>query len=213
MTSKFREILKKVWKFIWDNDSPLSWALNILIAFFLVKFIIYPGLGLVLGTTHPVVAVVSGSMEHDGSFDDWWQSQAYCDGSSCTQEQWYADHGVSKETFEAYKFKNGFNKGDIMVLIGAEPKTIKIGDVIVFMSHERSDPIIHRVMNITGNATDNENDTLVFQTKGDHNVDSGEGLDTDIDETSILGKAIFRIPYLGWIKIAAVSLFDTIKGS
>ena len=65
MTSKFKNTLIKTWKFIWDNDSPLSWILNVIIAFILVKFIIYPGLGLLLGTTHPVVAVVSGSMSHN----------------------------------------------------------------------------------------------------------------------------------------------------
>ena len=65
MNSEFKEMLKKIWRFVWENDSPLSWALNILIAFLLVKFIVYPGLGFILGTTHPVVAVVSGSMSHN----------------------------------------------------------------------------------------------------------------------------------------------------
>lgn len=205
---EFKSTLKKIWWFLWESDSIWSWIVNFIIAFILVKFIIYPGLGYLLGTSFPVVAVVSGSMEHEGSFDEWWQSQAYCKGSPCTQEQWYADHTVSKEIFEAYTFKNGFNKGDIMVLVGVEPKTIKTGDVIVFMSNQRSDPIIHRVMIISGD----EASGYVFQTKGDHNVDSGEGLDTNIQENNILGKAVFRIPYLGWIKIAAVSLLDAVRG-
>ncbi len=200
--------LKKIWYFLWESDSIWSWIVNFIIAFILVKFIVYPGLGYLLGTTFPVVAVVSGSMEHDGSFDDWWQSSAYCDGNECTQEQWYANHNVSKEIFDEYRFKNGFNKGDIMVLLGVEPKTIKTGDVIVFMSKERSDPIIHRVMIKNGDETSG----FVFQTKGDHNVDSGVGLDTDIQESNILGKAVFRIPYLGWIKIAAVSVYDAVRG-
>ncbi len=200
--------LKKIWYFLWESDSIWSWIVNFIIAFILVKFIVYPGLGYLLGTTFPVVEVVSGSMEHDGSFDDWWQSSAYCDGNECTQEQWYANHNVSKEIFDEYRFKNGFNKGDIMVLLGVEPKTIKTGDVIVFMSKERSDPIIHRVMIKNGDETSG----FVFQTKGDHNVDSGVGLDTDIQESNILGKAVFRIPYLGWIKIAAVSVYDAVRG-
>ncbi|MBI5072393.1 signal peptidase I [Candidatus Woesearchaeota archaeon] len=205
---EFKPTVKKVWWFLWESDSIWSWIVNFIIAFILVKFVIYPGLGYLLGTSFPVVAVVSGSMEHDGNFDDWWQSQAYCDGAPCTQEQWYANHAVSKETFETYRFKNGFNKGDIMVLVGIEPKTIKTGDVIVFMSSQRSDPIIHRLMIKSGDETSG----FVFQTKGDHNVDSGEGLDTNIQESNIMGKAVFRIPYLGWIKIGAVSLLDAIRG-
>ena len=205
---EFKPTLKKIWYFLWESNSIWSWIVNFLLAFILVKFIVYPGLGYLLGTGFPVVAVVSGSMEHDGSFDDWWQSQAYCDPISCTQEQWYTNHGVSRETFETYSFKNGFNKGDIMVLVGTEPKTIKIGDVIVFMSSQRSDPIIHRVMIISGSETNDSG--FIFQTKGDHNVDSGEGLDTNIQEQDIIGKAVFRIPYLGWIKIAAVSLLDLV---
>ena len=205
---EFKPTVKKIWYFLWESDSIWSWIVNFLLAFILVKFIVYPGLGYLLGTGFPVVAVVSGSMEHDGSFDDWWQSQAYCDTISCTQEQWYTNHGVSRETFETYSFKNGFNKGDIMVLVGTEPKTIKIGDVIVFMSSQRSDPIIHRVMIISGSETNDSG--FIFQTKGDHNVDSGVGLDTNIQEQDIIGKAVFRIPYLGWIKIAAVSLLDMV---
>lgn len=200
----FKEAGKKIWYFLWESDSIWSWIVNFILAFIIVKFVVYPGLGFLLGTSFPVVAVVSGSMEHEGSFEEWWQSQAYCTGTTCTQEQWYGQEGISLETFKTYSFKNGFNKGDIMVLIGVEPKNIKTGDVLVFMSNQRSDPIIHRVMRITGDETT----VFVFQTKGDHNVDSGEGLDTDIQESEIIGKAVFKIPFLGWLKIVAVSLLD-----
>ena len=54
---KFINILKKTWHFIWEDDSLLSWIVNIVLAIVLIKFIIYPGLGLVLGTGFPVVAV------------------------------------------------------------------------------------------------------------------------------------------------------------
>lgn len=200
---QIKEACKEVWYFIWESNSIWSWIVNFILAFILVKFVVYPGLGFVLGTGFPVVAVVSGSMEHDGNFEQWWQTQAYCQ-SSCTQEQWYMEYGITKENFEKYPFKNGFNKGDIMILVGREPKNIKIGDVIVFMSDQRSDPIIHRIVKIYPDETTG----FVFQTKGDHNGDSGVGLDTGIEEDKILGKAIFRIPFLGWIKIAAVSLMQ-----
>ena len=60
-----KDSFKKTWRFIWHDDSWASWFVNIIIAFILVKFLIYPGLGFILGTTHPVVAVISGSMEHE----------------------------------------------------------------------------------------------------------------------------------------------------
>ena len=63
---------KKIWDFIWHDDSFASWIVNVLIAFVVVKFLIYPGLGYILDTPFPIVAVVSGSMEHSSSLDKWW---------------------------------------------------------------------------------------------------------------------------------------------
>lgn len=201
---QFKELCKKIWHFLWESDSIWSWLANIILAFVLIKFIVYPGLGLLLSTSYPVVAVVSGSMEHEGSFEDWWLSSASCNGQSCTQEEWYAASGVTKEQFQGFSFKNGFNKGDIMVLKGVKPKNIKTGDVLVFMSSEKADPIIHRVMVIHGDGVAG----YVFQTKGDHNADSGS-IDADIQEQEVLGKAVFRIPILGWVKILAVTVLNS----
>ena len=92
----WKKILKKTWKFIWDDDSILSWIVNIILAFLIVKFLIYPGLGLLFGTGYPVVAVVSGSMEHDGSFDAWWDGQ----------KEFYKNYNITKENFKEFKFKN-----------------------------------------------------------------------------------------------------------
>ena len=207
MGEKFKNFLKKAWHFLWEEDSLLSLLANIAVAFILIKFIVYPGLGLILGTNYPVVAVVSGSMEHDGSFDEWWQSKAYCNGI-CTQEQWYLQDNITKETFREYLFKNGFNKGDIMVLKGIKPKNIKRGDVIVFQKQSNKEPIIHRVIRIA-----EIDEGSVFETKGDHNQGSGD-IDKDIRESDLIGKAVFKIPFLGWVKIvfteavqAVLSLF------
>tara|TARA_Y100000310_G_scaffold326112_1_gene390554 strand:- start:2179 stop:2751 length:573 start_codon:yes stop_codon:yes gene_type:complete len=180
-----RSFIKKVWHFIWKDDSILSWIVNIILAFVLVKFLIYPGLGLVLGTTHPVVAVVSGSMEHDGDFEEFWSEFG----------EWYEDNGITKEEFLGYDFVDGFNRGDIMVLVGSDE--IDVGDVIVFNGNSNN-PIIHRVV------VENEES---YQTKGDHNRDSSSSLgETDIQEENIVGKAKFRVPYLGWFKIGFASL-------
>src|SRR3989344_1512266 len=123
-------MFKKIWKFIWHDDSLLSWIVNILLAFILVKFIIYPGLGLIFSTQLPVVAVVSGSMEHNGNFDEFWLRQG----------GWYENHGITKQEFMNYPLKNGFNKGDIIFLYGTSK--IRKGDVIVFRGNSKN-PIIH----------------------------------------------------------------------
>jgi len=191
---KYKKQLKKLWYFIWEEDSFLSWVVNIIIAFILIKFLVYPGLGLLLGTGFPVVAVVSGSMEHDGSFDNWWDSRAVCSFGNCKQSDWYNEHGITKQEFTKFIFKNGFNTGDIIVLIGKNPEKISVGDVIVFASNKPY-PIIHRVIE---NGKDQE--TIFFETKGDHNPNKGPD-DLHISEDRLLGKAVFRIPWLGWIKI------------
>ncbi len=191
---KVRVILKKIWHFIWKDDSIWSWIVNVILAFVLIKFIVYPGLGLILSTKYPIVAVVSGSMEHDKIFDEWWDSQ----------KGWYLSYNITKDQFLNFDFKNGFNKGDIMILYGTNPSRIEIGDVIVFRTY-RPDPIIHRVVRKWKN-----NDKYYFQTKGDHNIDS-IGFEKSISEKSVLGKAYVRIPLLGYIKIWFVELISLFR--
>jgi signal peptidase I len=190
---RYRLILKRVWNFLWNEDSLASWIVSLLLAFLLVKFMIYPGLGLILGgTTHPVVAVVSGSMEHDGQgFNEWWGAN----------KEWYEEHEIYQEDFNEWIFTNGFNKGDIIFLYGSESKDIKVGDVVVFQSNSQY-PIIHRVVGKWS-----EGDEWYLQTKGDHNAASYSSLgETRIAEDKIIGKSLFKIPYLGWIKILFTNL-------
>ncbi len=193
MPSKSRNKWKKIWHFIWKEDSPLSWIINIILAFVIVKFLIFPGLGFILNTSHPVVAVVSSSMEHNGNFDDWWGSYG----------NWYKENGFKKEDVKNWIFSNGFNKGDIIILKGANIENIKNGDVIVFKKGSRA-PIIHRVVKIY-----TENNTKYITTKGDNGATNPapRSDETKISNDEIIGKAAFRIPFLGWIKIIFVSLF------
>ena len=111
---KLKKNLKKTWHFIWEDDSIWSWLVNIILAFVLIKFIVYPSLGFLLNTTHPIVAVVSGSMEHkiakehgafllcgksfekkgNVNFDFFWDSCG----------QWYEQEviGITKEEFKKF---------------------------------------------------------------------------------------------------------------
>ncbi len=193
---------RRLWWFLWEDNSIWSWIANIILAFVLIKFIIYPGLGLLLGTGYPIVAVVSSSMEHDGSFDDWWSNQQCCADAACSkrvaQGELYWQYGISQDDFLEYPFSNGFNKGDIMVLVG--PDNLAIGDTLVFWADARADPIIHRVVQARGLPSSN-----VFRTKGDHNCGSAS-FEQSIDADRMIGKAVLRIPFLGWIKIGFVEL-------
>ncbi len=183
----------KVWYFIWYDNSTWSWIVNIILLYIIIKFLIYPGVGLIFGTNFPIVAVVSNSMEHNGmSFDEWW----------IDNEDTYLALNITQPDFETYPFKNGFNRGDIMFLIGKKPDDILIGDVIVFQS-KKPYPIIHRVIKKEYKSI------WVFETKGDNN--EAQVRDDELDEARVLekqiiGKATLDIPYLGYIKIWFVDL-------
>lgn len=197
----WKRILKSVWHFIWEDNSILSWIVNIVLAFVLIKFIVYPGLGFLLQTSYPVVAVVSESMEHDGNFDEWWEKSS----------KWYDENNIKKEDFAKFQLKNGFNKGDIIVLKGKNPGDIQIGDIIVFWSAKR-DPIIHRVVKKW-----EEVSLYYFQTKGDNYKTNPLSIknpfldETRINQEQIVGNAVFRIPFLGYIKIWFVELIKMVK--
>jgi len=183
-------MLKKIWNFIWNDNSLLSWLVNVILAFLIVKFLLYPGLGLILQTDHPIVAVVSGSMHHNSqNFDEWWERNG----------RWYEEKGIKKKQFQEFKMSNGFNKGDIIVLLGR--KKIEVGDIIVFNGNSLN-PIIHRVISMA------EKEKLFYTTKGDANPSSSAELgEINIPEERVIGKAVFRIPYLGWIKIMFTETF------
>ena len=195
---KLKKQIGKIWYFVWEDNSIWSWIVNIILAFVLIKFIVYPGLGFLLSTSHPVVAVVSESMEHNIGFDEWWEKN----------KEWYIENGIDKEYFEKFSLKNGFNKGDIMVLVGRDAENVAVGDIIVFRS-DRKDPIIHRVVKKMHSGNE-----VYFQTKGDNNKDviKNKALDeTNIHQDNVIGKAVIKIPFLGYIKIWFVEILKLLS--
>ena len=201
--SRLRELWGRFWHFFWEEDTLLSWIVNVIVAFVVIKWVVYPFLGLLLGTQYPVVAVVSESMEHNSmDFDQWWDQN----------NEWYMEHSISKQEFESFPFEDGFNKGDIMVVYGYN--RIDIGDVVVFWGGKK-EPIIHRVVRKW-----NVDEQLHLQTKGDNNREplkvyrsrSGSQVrvidETDISEKDVVGEAVLRIPWLGYIKIWFVRLLE-----
>ena len=86
-----------------------------------------------------------------------------------------------------------FQKGDILALVGVSGDDLQVGDIIVFDPPNRDIAVVHRIVAI--------NDDGTFQTKGDAN--SGQlPYEKRISESSIHGKVVLILPYLGWVKIS-----------
>ncbi|MEM3091460.1 MAG: signal peptidase I [Candidatus Pacearchaeota archaeon] len=185
-TYQFKNNLKKFfarsWYILWKDDSFKGWFFSIIFLFLFIKFIFFPLLILITGTPLPLAIVESCSMYHGVSFEEYWRNTG----------EWYEKNGITKENFLEFQMKNGFNKGDILLIVGANPDKIKVGDIIIFNANQKY-PVIHRVVNLNP-----------IRTKGDNwrtNPESAT-FENNISTDQILGKAIFRIvPYAGWIKL------------
>jgi signal peptidase I len=192
---KYKEIKKK-----W-NKLTEGWFGNVIYLFlgFVIAYSFNVFLGYALNTDTPVVAVFSCSMEHNTynnwfcnirsdevcgkningydttNFDDYWR---LCGG-------WYESQNISKEKFNSFIFKDGLEVGDMVIVLNT--KSFNVGDILIFDTDLRKYPIIHRISAI--------NDNTIL-TKGDNNAASDS-----FSKTKINGKAILRIPLLGWVKI------------
>ncbi len=229
------ENIKKAWNWIWKSNSLASWLIALLLMFIFVKFIFFPVLSLIMGSSLPLAGVESSSMTH--------YSEKYClvysDSGNCEMKsqdyeicgknfnekisfdfnkywetcgKWYENNEITKQEFEKFSLKNGFQKGDVIIVWGRF--TPKIGDIIIFKPNKESlspNPIIHRIIKI-----EEKNKELIYQTKGDHNEEQlkinnniYKTDETYITQEQIIGKAVSRIKYLGWFKIIFESI---IKG-
>ncbi len=222
MSNKYFSEFKKIWNWVWNSDSFSSWLVALLLIFVFVKFVFFPFISLLMGTTLPIAGVESSSMDHQIvkneynelnlcgkqytskqrnyiNFDEYWENCG----------DWYENIEISKEQFSKFTLKNGFRKGDIIIVWGRFET--KIGDVIIFKGNTESTakrPIIHRVVKINV-----INEEKIIETKGDHNSQqltlSNNVYATDetrIKEEQIIGKAIIKIPLLGWPKIWLVDI-------
>ena len=186
-------IFRKFWNWLWNSNSILSWVVSFLLAFLIVRFIFYPVIGLLLGSSIPLVVIESGSMEHFASFDKWYEAQ---------QED-YAKIGITGEQVQEWNFRSGLNKGDIAMIKGRDFSKIKVGDVIVFRPPEQKKAIIHRVVEVNAQQG-------YIATKGDANI--GQlSVERKIRPEQLEGIAVLRIPFIGWIKLALVQGIQVIK--
>jgi signal peptidase len=169
-----KENLKKFWNFL-KEDSWQSLIVSLIIAFIIIKFIFFPLLSFLSGTVLPLVIVESCSMYHSGSLEDVLDNDVY------------GQYNLTLEDAKKWPFKNGINKGDVIFAVGAS--NIKAGDVIIFNAGT-ANPIIHRIVQIDNTIT----------TKGDNNPGL-LGIEKNIQKEQVVGKALFRVPYIGWIKL------------
>ena len=217
------EVMKKFWHYIWYDDSFGSYIANFIFAFVVIKYLLFPGLGFVLNNDYPIVAIVSGSMEHKVvghricdkaivdvesmglDFDEFW---SFC-GS-----YYEKNYNISSGDFLKFEYKNGLNIGDVMVLYGKNPEKIDVGEVLIFIPEDRSffeqkGPVIHRVVN----KWQDDNGRWFFATKGDHNDKSYEHFETIIPEEDVIGTTLVRIPFVGYVKIMIFEIFMKARGA
>lgn len=215
--NKYITYFKRFWNYLWHDDSFGSYILSLFVAFILIKFLLFPTLGFVLNNDFPIVAIVSGSMEHKIV------NHQICDKSvldisskSLNHDEWWSfcgnyyekNYNLSQDDFKEFEYKNGLNIGDVMVLYGKKPSNIDVGEVIVFIPQDKMvngesmfftnyGPVIHRVTKKF-----EENGTLYFQTKGDHNPLSKDRFEQKIPANDVIGVSVIRIPYIGYVKLA-----------
>jgi len=171
---------KKIWEFL-KSDSWASLFVNLVLAFIIIKFIFFPLLSFFTGTSLPLVIVESCSMYHLQNLQE------------ILSNPIYSSYNTTFNDTQNWKFKNGINKGDIIFAVN--PANFKVGDVIIFNAGT-ANPIIHRVIQNSQTVT----------TKGDHNSGLLE-VEKNVNKEQIVGKAVFRIPYLGWIKLIFFDFF------
>lgn len=193
---KGKSAFGKFWYLLWNDNSLKGWVFSILFIFIFIKFIFFPGLTLVTGTSLPLAIVESCSMYHDNglfsNFDSWYKKH----------ESKYSEFTINQFDFKDFTLKNGFDKGDILFIVGANPDKLKEGDIIVFDANQQN-PVIHRIVDIK-----NIGGERIFSTIGDNNwaqivpPNMNNVDETDINENQILGKAVLRVaPYFGWMKL------------
>ncbi len=169
---RFIEFLKE--------DSWPSLIVFLVLVFLFIKFLVFPLLSFLTGTSLPLVIVESCSMYHDT-----YGQQGL---ETILESPIYEENNISFEDTENWPLKNGLNKGDIVFVLG--PENVEVGDIVIFAANSRH-PIIHRVINTTENT---------ITTKGDNN----SGIlptEKEINKDRLMGKAVFRVPAIGWIKL------------
>lgn len=162
-----QSVLKKFWKFYWQDNSIASYVFFIIFTYLAFKFVLFPAFLLLTGLSD-VVAIMTPSMEHA----DFEQFYYY---------NYFESLNYSAEEIDNFPYHEGLNVGD--VILAKKTNSYEVGDVIVFTSDYYPDKLVHRVASA---------DPL--KTKGDNNPQSYV-FDENIRE--VIGEVVLRIPFIG----------------
>ncbi len=185
--------IKKFWKFVWYDDSVISYIIFFILAFIFLK-ISYPvaitGMHAVVGV-NDIVSIVSGSMIHDST-------------TQFTHYDYLQNIGYSSEEINSFPYNNGLNMGDLMFVHDIKSGDIRVGDIVVFYDYT-GNMIIHRVIQISESGGE-----YFYTTKGDHNNGSMPS-ENNITYGRIKGVARNRVPLLGIPKMLLTRFILAVK--
>lgn len=119
----------------------------------------------------------------------------------------YLRYNITEEEIKNWPFGEGINKGDVVIIFPVKDplKDIKEGDVVLYMGVDGK-PIMHRVIKII-----NTSNNICFVIMGDNNPAPIYYQREDcMPPDRIIGKVVFRIPYLGMPKVLLTELISKI---
>ena len=113
--------MKNIGSFLFEKDSVIVWILLI---------ICFIGFGLFLGYATVLFLGINNSsatlnvigMQHNVSFNEWFDSQKYS----------YQEYDITKEKFSTFSFENGIKEGNIALTTKTSLTKIKVGDIILY---------------------------------------------------------------------------------
>ncbi len=182
----FVTLLVFVWTEFIDPEEHISeTSMCLVYAIVLAKAILFV-LHATLATSTPIVAVVSNSMKHDNTNEEY--------------AAWVKENG--------FPISNGFTGGDVLLVVGTKAEGIRVGDVIVYYHSRVPMPIVHRAVGVACTNKDESPCTKVraLATRGDHNAGPDRWA---VTPDMLEGRAVLRIPKLGLIKAAPVCLLKS----
>ncbi len=175
-----------VWTEFIDPEEHISeTSMCLVYAIVLAKAILFV-LHATLATSTPIVAVVSNSMKHDNTNEEY--------------AAWVKEND--------FPISNGFTGGDVLLVVGTKAEGIRVGDVIVYYHSRVPMPIVHRAVGV---ACANKGEVpctkvRALATRGDHNAGPDRWA---VTPDMLEGRAVLRIPKLGLIKAAPVCLLKS----
>ncbi len=101
--------------------------------------------------------------------------------------------GVQPTTIYSGSMRPAIDVGDVVIIQDTPVEEIQKGDIIQYKMPNQTIPIVHRV-----HEKYEENNTVVFITKGDAN---NQPDNAPVLPEQVIGKCVYTIPEIGWIPI------------